>query len=421
MNILLVHQYYLEKNDGGGSRFNEMTAIWADKGHHITVLAGMVHYNTGLKNEKYRNKWFYKEEYTENIEVIRCHVSEAYNKNFLGRFWGYLSFTFFSIWAGLFKTGKKFDLILATSPPLFTGIVAIIISLFKRVPYVFEVRDLWPESAIDAGVLKNKLIIKLSYWMEAKSYRYAKIINVLTPAFRDTLINVKHIAPEKIIFIPNAADFNIAEHVSKDFNKELFKSEQGLSSDYFLITYVGAHGLANGLGLILETAKKLCDEPVLFLLIGTGMEKEKLVERAKTENINNVQFLDPVPKSEIFKFILASDAGASILIKAETFKTIYSNKTFDYMSCKKPVLLAIDGVSRELIETANCGLFVEPGNANDFAEKIKLYLEDRDMVTLHGENGYEYARKHFDRKVLAGKYLEELEKVVKGGRWKVEG
>jgi glycosyltransferase involved in cell wall biosynthesis len=412
LKILLIHQYFLEKNEGGGSRFNEMTALWASKGHQITILAGMVHYNTGIKNKKYKGRLFFREKYADQLEVIRCHVSEAYNKNYLGRLWGYISFTFYSTWAGIFKTGRKYDLILATSPPLFTGLTAMILSTVKRAPYIFEIRDLWPESAIDAGVLKNTLIIRLSFWLESLIYRRARKINVLTPAFREKLIGLKKIQPDKIMYIPNGADFSIAESVQDVFNIKQFKKDHDLPESLFLIVYVGAHGLANGLNVVLDAAGKLTGEPVLFLLIGTGMEKKKLVEKANAEKIRNVRFIDPVPKEEVFKYILAADAGISILIKADTFKTIYSNKTFDYMSCKKPILMAIDGISKDLIETATCGLFVEPDNPEDLVDKARAYLNNRQLVKQHGENGYSFAKKHYDRQVLALEYLEELGKLV---------
>jgi glycosyltransferase involved in cell wall biosynthesis len=389
-----------------------MTSIWARKGHHITVLAGMVHYNTGIKGKEYRGKLFKGEEHAANVDVIRCHVSEAYNKNFLGRFWGYLSFTLYSTWAGLFKTDKKYDLILATSPPLFTGLSARFLSLFKRIPYVFEVRDLWPESAIDAGVLRNKVLIKLSFWLEAITYRGAKKINVLTPAFREKLIKHKNVDPEKIIYIPNGADFSISDVIAESFDATHFRKAHNLPLDSFLIIYVGAHGLANGLEIVPEAAAMLTDRPVVFLLIGTGMEKRKLVKQVNERDLTNVLFFDPVPKTEVFKYILASDAGLSILMKADTFKTIYSNKTFDYMSCKKPVIMAIDGISRKLVEEAGCGIYVEPGNAADLAEKVKLSIDSRSTFEKQGLKGFEYAKKHFDRENLAEKYMVNLEEII---------
>src|SRR5690242_7119759 len=166
MRILLVHQYFLEEEDPGGSRWNEMTKVWTELGHSVTVLAGMMHANGSEKLPEYKGI-YYRNKIQGKVDVWRCHVSESYNKSFFGRLWGYFSFMFSSLWAGLFKTKGKFDVLIVTSPPLFIGLSGFIVSLFKRIPFVFEVRDLWPESAIDTGVLKNKLIIKLAYWFEA--------------------------------------------------------------------------------------------------------------------------------------------------------------------------------------------------------------------------------------------------------------
>ncbi len=415
MKILLIHQAFLEKDEGGGSRFNEMTKMWSDQGHEITVLAGMVHYTTGKKNPKYKGKYTFKDnDFYENVDVIRCHVSESYNVNFLGRLWAYFSFVFSSIYAGLFKTrGKKFDAILVTSPPLFVGITAYVLYLFKRIPFVFEIRDLWPESAIDAGVLKNKIIIKFAYWFEKFMYKKARLINVLTPAFKDKLVENKKVPAEKIIFIPNAADFTLAEEIQKDFDAPAFKKELGLQ-DKFVITYVGAHGVANHLIQLVDAAEYLRDTNVVFQLIGSGMQKEMLQSEVAKRNVQEqVIFRDPVSKKEVFKYILSSDMGASVLKRVDTFKTIYSNKTFDYMSCKKPILLAIEGISKELIEDADCGICVEPENAKDISDKIKEAINSNIMFDKMGDNGYFYAKERFDRNKLADTYISEIEKHFK--------
>ncbi len=408
MKILLIHQYFLEKGDGGGSRFNEMSQIWAQEGHEVTVLAGMVHYNTGKKAEKYKGKYFYKDlNFYPNVDVIRCHVSEAYNVNFLGRLWAYFSFVFSSIWAGLFKTKEKYDVILVTSPPLFVGITAYVLSRLKRIPLIFEIRDLWPESAIDTGVLTNKTIIKFAYWFESFIYKKAKLINVLTPAFRDKLIQDKNVPKEKIIFIPNAADFSLAEALGGSFNEVRFRKEHGLEHK-FVITYVGAHGVANHLIQLVDAAEQLQNTNVLIQLIGAGMQKEMLKNEVKSRQLTNVKFVDPVPKTEVFEYILASDMGASVLKKVDTFKTIYSNKTFDYMSCKKPILLAIDGVSRELIEEANCGFYVEPENTMSIVSGVKKAMAQQSDLAKLGNNGYHFAKTHFDRTILAKEYLDKM-------------
>jgi glycosyltransferase involved in cell wall biosynthesis len=286
------------------------------------------------------------------------------------------------------------------------------LSLFKRKPFVFEIRDLWPESAIDTGVVTNSLIIKLAYSLEKFIYKKATLINVLTPAFRDTLIKKKNISPEKIIFIPNAADFSLSDELLKTFDVNQFRKEQNLENK-FVITYVGAHGVANHLQQILEVAKKLEDTNVLFLLIGDGMKKNRLKALANEMELQNVRFIDPIAKANVFKFILASEMGTSVLKNVDTFKTVYSNKSFDYMSCKKPILMAIDGVSRKLVEDANAGSFVEPENIEDFNNVIRNYLSNPDLLKLQGESGYQFAKLNFDRETLSTKYMEKLNQIVK--------
>jgi glycosyltransferase involved in cell wall biosynthesis len=311
----------------------------------------------------------------------------------------------------MFKTKGKYDLILVTSPPLFVGITAFLLSKIKRIPYVFEIRDLWPESAIDTGVVTNKMIIKISYWLEAFVYRHARLINVLTPAFRDTLLTKKNVPASKIIYIPNAADFSLTEELLKTFDAKAFRKDLGVSEETLLITYVGAHGVANHLIQLVDVAEQLKDKPVLFLLIGDGMQKKMLKEEVEKRALTNIRFIDPVPKKEVFKYILASDLGASVLKKVDTFKTVYSNKTFDYMACKKPILMAIDGVSRKLVEEAKAGVYVEPENTADYLEKINFYLSNRQQLEIEGLSGYEFALTSFDREKLAAQYLTYLKQI----------
>ncbi|RYU90215.1 glycosyltransferase WbuB [Mucilaginibacter terrigena] len=407
MKVLLLHQYFLEQDDPGGSRFNELTAQWTSQGHQVTVIAGMMHYNGHEKRAEYKGKWFKKNEQGD-VTVWRTHVSESYNSGFIGRLWGYFSFVFSALWAGLFKIKGKYDIILVTSPPLFIGITGYLLSRLKGVPFVFEIRDLWPESAIDTGVVTNKLIIKMAYAFESFIYKRAKKINVLTPAFRKTLIEKKNVSPDKIIFIPNASDFSLSDHLLESFDTAAFRKKHNWEGK-FVITYVGAHGVANHLEQVIETGDLLRDTNVLFVLIGQGMQKNHLKEMAANMKVDNVLFLDPVSKAEVFKYIFASDMGASVLKNVETFKTVYSNKTFDYMACKKPILMAIDGVSRELVEEAGAGIFVEPENPKDFEAKVRLYLNDPERIVREGEAGYRYAKENFDRKNLANKYINYLQ------------
>lgn len=408
MNILLIHQYFLEQEDPGGSRFNEMAKVWVEQGHRVTVVCGMLNYVTGKVPGKYANQKFHSSSYQEGLDVLRCYVSPDYNANFVGRMWAYFSFVWFGLLGIFFRLkGERFDVIVATSPPLFIGIIAWVASKIKRVPYVFEVRDLWPESAIDTGVLTNGFIIRMAYFFEKLFYRHATLINVLTPAFRSTLIERKGIDPQKIIFIPNACDFTMTDNLLDTFDASALRKELGWQNQ-FVVTYVGAHGVANHLVQLLDAAERMRDLPVRIVLIGDGMQKAALKAEAKQRQLENVQFIDSMPKRDVMKYILASDAGISVLKKVDTFKTVYSNKTFDYMSCKRAIIMAIDGVSRELVEEAQCGVYAEPENIDDLVEKIRTLSQAPDLCKKMGASGYAFAKAHFDRQVLAVRYTDQI-------------
>ena len=408
MKILLIHQYFLEKDEPGGSRFNEMAKVWIEEGHQVTVVCGLMYYLSGTVPDAYKGLKYHYSEYAPGLDVLRCYVSPDYNTSFRGRLLAYFSFVWYGVWGISLKLGKrKHDIIIATSPPLFVGVIAWIAARVKGIPYVFEVRDLWPESAIDTGVLKNKWIIRLAFWVEKFIYKKAILINVLTPAFRDKLILAKGIKKSKISFIPNACDFALSDVLLQTFDISNFRKELGWG-DEFVITYVGAQGVANHLTQLLDAAEILLTENYRFVLIGEGMKKKELLNEVAKRNLVNVQFIDSMPKREVLKYILASDIGASVLKKADTFKTVYSNKTFDYMSCKKAILMVIDGISRELVETAGCGLYAEPENVSDIVEKIRLLSTDRSNCEKMGERGYFYAKAHFDRPVLARQYIDEV-------------
>lgn len=408
MHILVVHQFYLGQEDGGGSRWNQFAKYWSQGGHRVSVIAGTVNYLTGKQQDKYRGRLVTTETEEGGATVFRCHVSESYNKSFIGRFWAYLSFVFSTVWAGLFKL-RNCDVIVCTSPPLTVGLTGWILSRLKRVPMVFEVRDLWPESAIDTGVLTNKWLIKLSYWLEKKSYKSANWINVLTPAFEEFLIENKSIRPDRISIVPNGADLDIFKKDKPDID---VRQNYGLG-DKFVVTYVGAHGLANHLVQLLESARLLREhKDIIFMLVGDGMQKPMLKQKASEWRLDNVIFVDSVSKRRIVDYIAASDICTAVLKKVDTFKTVYPNKVFDYMAAARPVIVGIDGVARKLVEDAGAGIYVQPEDPAAFAEALLKLKADPSLCSRFGENGLHYVSENFARNVLAAKYLKILENKV---------
>ncbi len=406
MRITLFHQYFLGKNDPGGSRWNEFTSFFSKKaGFKTEVIAGNIHYATGKKILP--NTWSNTEKVDEDITLYRTWTYSGYNSNFVGRVIGYLSYTFSSLVKALFL--KKPDVYIVTSPSIFVGISAIIVSKLKRVPFIFEVRDLWPESAVATGVLNNKFLLNILYWLEYRLYKYSEKIVVLTPAFKE---NIEKRFPEfigKIEIITNGADFSI---MGKEHQGEQLREKLGWS-DKKVFTYLGAHGVANDLMQVVEAAKAFKDEKkVHFVLIGDGMQKKFLKEKAKEYELTNIEFIDSVPKYEVVDYVNASDVCMAILKKTDTFKTVYPNKVFDYMSCKKPVFVTIDGITRDLIETSNCGLYAEPENLDEFKNIVDKFLSmSYDELQTFGENGYKYVKDKFDREKLAERYIELVKEV----------
>ncbi|AXX86647.1 glycosyltransferase, family 1 [Malaciobacter marinus] len=406
MRITLFHQYFLGKNDPGGSRWNEFTSFFSKKAGFITdVIAGNIHYATGKKILP--NTWSNTEKVDEDITLYRTWTYSGYNSNFVGRVIGYLSYTFSSLLKALFL--KKPDVYIVTSPSIFVGISAIIVSKLKRVPFIFEVRDLWPESAVATGVLNNKILLKILYWLEHRLYKYSKKIVVLTPAFKE---NIEKRYPEfidKIEIITNGADFSIMgeEHKGSELRKKF------AWGDKKVFTYLGAHGVANDLMQVVEAAKAFKEyDNIHFVLIGDGMQKKLLKQKASEYNLKNIEFIDSVPKHEVVDYVNASDVCMAILKKTDTFKTVYPNKVFDYMSCKKPVFVTIDGITRDLINEAKCGLYAEPENLEEFKKVVDKFLNMSDIeLKAFGENGYKLVKEKFDREKLAERYIELIKEV----------
>jgi len=405
VKILIIHQYFLGRDDPGGSRWNQFAKYWAAAGHEVTVLAGMVHYAKGTKALPYRGKFLVREQVSPGVTLLRCHVSGLYNKSFLGRFWAYLSFAFSSTLAGILRAPAP-DIIVGTSPPLTVALTMWALAVFYGVPAVFEVRDLWPESAVDTGVLRWRPLIWLGYRLEELAYRRATWINVLTPAFEEALATRKGVSRRRISMIPNGADLDLMAPGPKDNDVRRKLHLEGK----FVVSYFGAHGRANRVGQLLDVAELLkhSHPDVRIVLVGDGMEKPMLVEQANTRGLDNVVFVDAVPKREVADYINASDVCTAVLMRNDTFKTVYPNKVFDYMSCARPIILAIDGTARRMLESAGAGIYVEPENADAFAEAVLQLKDDPQRCHQMSKCGLEFVRANYDRRRLAGRFLARL-------------
>lgn len=392
MHILLIHQAFAALDEPGGTRHHELARFLVSKGHQVTVIASPVSYLTGRGSPK-------GVETLNGITILRPRVYAALHKSFFHRLLAFFSFALASFLAGL--RVQNVDVVWGTSPPIFQGWTAWMLARLKGAKFLFEVRDLWPDFAIAVGVLKNPLLIKMSLWLERFLYRRADQVMVNSPGY------VEHVASrgaQRVELIPNGADpgmFNPLDMGSQ------FRASNHLQNR-FVVLYAGAHGISNDLEVVLEAAVLLARRlDIHFVLLGDGKEKANLQARARQLGVRNVTFLPPVPKSGMGTALAGADACIAILKPLEAYKTTYPNKVFDYMAAGRPVLLAIDGVIREVVEAAGCGLFCEPGNPQALAEAVLKLAANRDAALRMGLAGRAYLEQHFSREALAGK-LEKL-------------
>ena len=390
MKVLIIHQYFAAPNESGGTRHYELCRHLVDAGHEATIVASDVNYQTGKRLTKRRR--IVTEQNIDGIRILRSYTPASLHRGFVWRVYSLIAFMFTSVWGGL-RAGRV-DVVMSTSPPLFQPLSAWFISVLRRRPFLLEIRDLWPEFAIDIGVLKNPVLIKLSRMLESFLYARATHILVNSPAFRDYLMN-KGIAESRITLIPNGVEI---ETFQPNIDGSAFREELGLG-DRFVVTYSGALGLANDIDTILRAADRLRDEPnIQILLVGSGKEQTRLEAVAKSLELSNVMFTGSRPKTEMPQVLAASDVCLATLKGIPMFRTVYPNKVFDYMASGRPTLLAIDGVIREVVEAADGGIFIPPGDDKALADAIRDLYNDRDRVKALGENARNYVVKHFDRR-----------------------
>jgi glycosyltransferase involved in cell wall biosynthesis len=315
----------------------------------------------------------------------------------------FFSFMISSFWIGLGV--RQVDLVWGTSPPIFQGVTAWLLARLKGARFLFEVRDLWPEFAVAVGVLKSRLLISLSEWLERLLYRRADCVMVNSPGF---VGHVRSRGARRVELVPNGADPSMFDSAA---DSVAFREQHGFG-DKFVALYAGAHGMSNDLEVVIDAARLLQDAPVQFVLVGDGKEKPALLARAAELGLRNVTFLSSVPKRQMPQVLAAADAGIAILKPIEAYKTTYPNKVFDYMAAGRPVVLAIDGVIRQVVEAAGCGEFVKPGDPHALAGAVRRLAADPARARRMGLAGRQYLERNFSREEIARRLIHVLELTV---------
>ncbi len=405
MRLLILTQYYPPEIGAPQNRLHELAIRLKEKGIHIEVLTAMPNYPKMEIMDAYKDGKI-KEEIIDGIIVHRASIFVSKSKSIVKRLLNYFSFVFTSYLRG--RKLPSFDYLMVESPPLFLGYSAMALSNKLNAKLIFNVSDLWPESAEKLDLVTNKMMLKFAYQLEAKCYGKSYLITGQTNGIVES---IKTRFPSKDVYwLPNGVDLNY--YNPDNLPDSTFRNLMGFDTTDLLIFYGGIIGYAQGLDVILNAAKILKDEKsIKFILQGSGPEKERLLLLKEDLQLTNIYFLPPVDKKEMPNVLMGIDLAVVPLRKLELFQGAIPSKIFESLAMKTPLLLGVDGEARaHFITKAEAGLYFEPENANELATCIMNFYENRSLITQMGNKGRIYVDKYFNRNNIAQNLFEKLNK-----------
>ena len=412
VKILYVSQYFPPEMGAPSARAAELAQHWANTGHAVSILTGFPNHPTGVVPAEWQGRLrrLAFHEKVGMVNVYRTWLWPLPNRKAHERMRNYASFAISSALRGM--SLSRPDVIIATSPQLLVGLAGWWLAFARRIPFVFEVRDLWPESLPAVGMGDENSVLHRS--LSAVSnflYRHSDHIVVVAPAFKEYLIQRRQVPAEKISVVENGVETDLFSPGAPGANSSL-RHELGANGK-FLVCYVGTMGMAHGLETLLDAAAQLQKEnvDVRFLLIGEGAVKERIKALAQTRGLANVRFLDQQPHDKIPAFISASDACLVLLRKTEIFKTVIPTKMLEFMSCGRPVILGVDGQARKIVEEAEAGIVIEPENSAALVAAIQRLAADPNLGQKLGRQGREYIVRKLSRHQTADDYIQVLDGV----------
>ncbi|MDM9631132.1 glycosyltransferase family 4 protein [Robiginitalea aurantiaca] len=396
MKILFLTDNFPPEVNAPANRTFEHCREWVKEGVEVTVITGVPNFPKGRVFSGYSNR-LYQEEYIEGIRVVRIWTIIAANEGFLKRILDYLSFAFMAFLSGL---RIKTDLIIATSPQFFTAVAGHWLAFFRGKKWVMEVRDLWPESIVAVGAMNNGSTLRILEWLEKRLYQSADRIVVVTDTFKEKIV-ARGIDPGKVAVFKNGVSLINFRPRVKD---EELVERLGLKGK-FVVGYIGTLGMAHGLNFILNAIIELrtSHPELLFLFIGDGAEKQKLLLQAQKLGISNALFLDSVSKAEVHRYLSLQDVALVNLRKSETFKAVIPSKIFEAAAMEKPILLGLEGEAREIVEFFGAGVCYMPEDKMSFLNALEeIRRPEKYSKAKIGTNALslKFGRKDIARKML---------------------
>jgi len=411
VRILFLTHYFHPEGNAPATRVTEMTRRWVADGHQVTVVTGAPNVPDGVLYQGYRNHWRSRETHA-GVEVVRVWTHLAPNKGTLRRIANYVSFMLTAGLAGL--TVRRPDVVIATSPQFFCGWAGVIVSPLRRIPFVIEIRDLWPESIEAVGAMRNRMLLRLLEWLERRMYAAATQIVTVGDGYRGKLVE-RGAEPTRIDVIPNGVDLSI---YLADTDGSAVRERYGLG-DRFVCAYLGTIGMGCGLDVVLRAAHLLRargHDDWRFLLVGDGAVREALEARARSEGLTPpVIFTGRQPKSDMPAFLAATDACLVHLTRTDLFKTVLPSKIFEAAAMRKPIVLGVEGFAAELVGDTGAGICIQPENEQELIAALETLAADRVLARRYGEAGYERIARRYAYDRLAQEYASLLARLLTKG------
>lgn len=404
IKLLILTQYFPPEVGAPQNRLYELAVRLKNKGVDVSIFTAMPNYPKMEVQKEYLGKKYVYEE-SEGLKIHRSWIYVSKSKGIIKRLLNYFSFVYSSAWYGKRKIADV-DFILCESPPLFLGYSALRLAKTKKAKLIFNVSDLWPESAEKLGVVTNSTMLKMAYNLEEKLYKASVLVSGQTQGICQS-IN-QRFPQVKTYWLPNGVDMNY--YNPQQIAAGDFRIKNNIDQNDFVFLYAGIIGLAQGLEIILEAAKAVKDKPHLkFVLLGNGPEKPKLIELQKQYGLSNVIFIDFVPKSQMPQVLKSVNAAIIPLKKLDLFKGAIPSKIFESLAMELPILLGVDGEARDLfIQKGQCGLYFEPENVNELVKAVIDVSSDYTKAKQLGVNGRNYVNQNFNRDTIAEKFYNQL-------------
>jgi glycosyltransferase involved in cell wall biosynthesis len=404
LKLLILTQYFPPEVGAPQNRLFELAVRLHKAGVDVTVLTAMPNYPQMEVYEAYKGKNYFYED-MEGLKVHHASIYASKSKSIINRLRNYFSFVYSSARVGNSKL-ENFDFLLCESPPLFLGYSAMYLARKKKAKLIFNVSDLWPESAEKLGVVNNKYLLKLAYNLEERLYKKAVLVTGQTQGICK---NIEQRFPQvNTYWLPNGVDLNY--YNPQNTQPTDWRKKHEIKEDDFVFLYAGIIGIAQGLEIILNAAKEFqTQNAVKFVLMGSGPEKEKLIALKKELNLSNVLFLEPVTKKKMPSVLKSINAAIVPLRKLDLFLGAIPSKLFENLAMEVPVLLGVDGEARELfINQGNCGLYFEPESVSELTSSILKLVADKDLALKLGKNGRDFVNQNFNREIIAEKFYQQL-------------